>query len=175
MKDSKQHVLGLAKIGWSTLMGDKPLFQNINKTRFLLIAQGIYGLLWLEGASWKVLVDGKFALNYAGLSYWASRGSEYPVLNVYKWLTDHLILPNIKLLLPIVFVTELSIGLMLVFGKHVRIAALLAISQTILITLSALNTPGEWKWSYFLMLLVATIFFVMPTTSTWTARFVRRK
>lgn len=159
----------------SLISSDRPILSKTNKMRFLLIAQAIYGLLWLEGASWKVIVDGKLALNYDGLSYWASRGSEFPVLDVYKLLLDRVILPNIEIFLPMVFLLELTIGILFFIGKYVRVAAILAIVQTIAITLSVLNAPHEWKWSYFLMILVAAIFFVMPTTSRWPNKLLRRR
>jgi thiosulfate dehydrogenase (quinone) large subunit len=165
----------ILKTKLSLLFSDKPLLSPTNRLRFLVMAQGIYGLLWIEGASWKVLVDGKLAFNYEGLTFWVSRGSEYPVLGAYKWLLDTLILPNIKLLLPIVFLIEFTIGILFLIGKYVRLAALMAIAQTIFITLSVLNAPHEWKWSYFLMLLVAVIFFVLPTTSKWPNKLVQRK
>ena len=158
----------------SLLKSDDPILGHVLRAKFMLLAQVIYGLLWIEGASWKVLVDGKFALNYGGLAFWASRGSQYPVLGIYKSLIDHVILPNIKLFLPVVFFLELTIGVLFVLGKYVRFAALLAFAQTIAITLSVLNAPNEWKWSYFLMLLVAAIFFVNPTISKWPNRLTQR-
>lgn len=156
------------------ITSDRPLLNKAGLAKLALVAQAIYGLLWLEGASWKVLVDGKLALNYDGLTYWASRGSEFPVLGVYKSLLDGVILPNIEIFLPIVFALELTIGLLFFTGKYVRIAASLAIIQTIAISLSVLNAPHEWKWSYFLMILVAAVFFVVPTTSKWPSKLLRK-
>jgi uncharacterized membrane protein YphA (DoxX/SURF4 family) len=143
--------------------------------QFALIAQIIFGLLWLEGASWKILFDGNLAANYDGLAYWVSRGSEYPVIGVYKEIIDTVILPNIKLFLPLVFLAEFTIGLLFVIGQKVRLAALLAIAQTTAITLSVYNAPYEWKWSYFLMYLVSALFFVNPTTATWPRKLFKRK
>jgi thiosulfate dehydrogenase [quinone] large subunit len=158
----------------SVLLSDRRLLNPLRQAHFLLLAQAVYGILWLEGASWKILVDGKLALNYDGLSYWASRGSEFPVLDSYKWLLDNLILPNIEFFLPIVFLVELTIGLLFFFGKYIRVAAVMAIAQTLAIMLSVLNAPHEWKWSYLLMLLVAIIFFFIPTRSIWPTKIVRR-
>jgi thiosulfate dehydrogenase [quinone] large subunit len=157
------------------LGNDKPFLSIVRKRQFFLLSQAIFGLLWLEGALWKIMIEGKFALNYDGLAYWISRGTEYPVLAPYEWLIDNAILPNIKLFLPIVFLTELTIGILFFTGKYIRFAALLAIAQTIAIMLSVLNTPFEWKWSYFLMLLVSAMFFVMPTISAWPNKLLRRK
>jgi thiosulfate dehydrogenase (quinone) large subunit len=152
---------------FTLLSGDKPLVGASLLRKFMLLAQAVFGLLWLEGASWKVLIDGKLALNYDGLGYWVSRGSEYPVFGPYKWLIDTAIMPNIKLFLPVVFITELVIGLMYVSGKYVRLASVLAVAQTSAITLSVLKAPHEWKWSYFMMFLIAVMFFVTPTISKW--------
>jgi thiosulfate dehydrogenase (quinone) large subunit len=149
------------------LGNDAPLYSANRIRRLALVAQVIFGILWLEGAAWKIMIDGKFALNYDGLAYWVSRGSEFPVLGPYKWLIDNAILPNIEFFLPLVFLTELLIGILFIAGKYVRLAAILAFAQTIAIMLSVLNAPYEWKWTYIMMLLLSLIFFVLPTTSKW--------
>jgi uncharacterized membrane protein YphA (DoxX/SURF4 family) len=158
-----------AKIIWvsKTLLSTNPLLSKPQSRRLMLALQFLFGLLWLEGASWKVLINGHLGLNYEGLAYWVSKGSEHPVFGPYKWLIDSFILPNIKLFLPLVFLAELTIGLLFASGKYIRVAAVLAFGQTIAIMLSVLNTPNEWKWSYILMLIVSVIFLINPTTSKW--------
>ncbi len=158
-----------------SVLSDEAVLSKVWTRRFMLLAQFIFGLLWLEGASWKVIIDGKLGLNYDGLYYWISRGSVYPVLGVYKWLIDTALLPNIKIFLVVVFLTELTIGLLLVLGKYVRLAAVLAAAQTVAISLSVLNTPNEWKWSYFMMFLLSALFMVSPTTSKWPNKLLGKR
>ena len=137
------------------------------RSKTLLLLQMIYGILWLDAAWWKIRVNGDFGLNYDGLSYWISRGLEYPVLGVYARLIDNVLLPNIKLVLPVVFVIELSIGLLFISTRYVRVAALLAMAQTIAIILSVIFTPHEWNWTYYMMMMLNILFFVNPSTHTW--------
>ena len=157
------------------IFNDAPLISQKKIPRFMVALQAVFGLLWIEGASWKVFENGKFFLNFNGLAYWVKKGSEYPVFGPYKWLIDSFILPNIKLFLFAVFFAELTIGVLLVFGKFVRFASLLAIGQTIAITLSVLYAPYEWKWSYFMMLMFSILFFVIPTTSKWPNKLFKSK
>ena len=167
--------MNLIKKITSIVFSDTPILSKTWARKFMLSVQFIFGLLWLEGASWKVIIDGQLGLNYDGLRYWVSKGSDYPVLGAYKWLIDQVILPNIKIFLVIVFLTELTIGLLLVLGKHIRLAVVLAAAQTLAITLSLLHAPNEWKWSYIMMFVISAILFVYPTTSKWPEKLLRKK
>ena len=142
--------------------------------RALLLTQFLYGVLWVESSWWKITVNGKFALNYDGLAYWVSQGSRFPVFEPYKWLIDHVILTHIKLFLPVVFLTELTIGVLFIASKHIRLASLLAFAQSIAITLSVLHAPHEWKWSYFMLMMLSVIYFIKPTASKWSLKRLKK-
>jgi thiosulfate dehydrogenase (quinone) large subunit len=159
----------------SILTTDKEIFSTNITRRVLVGLQALFGLLWLEGSMWKIMDNGKFLLNNDGLRYWASKGVEYPVLDIYKTILEKFILPNIEIFLILVFIAEFTTGLLFLLGKYVRLASMLAFGQTIAITLSVLNAPNEWKWSYFMMMMFSLLFFVMPTTSRWTSRLKRSK
>lgn len=150
-----------------TITGDAPFLSAIWLRRSMFLLQFLFGLLWIQGASWKIIVDGKLGFNYNGLAYWVGLGSKYPVLEPYKVLIDTVLLPNIMLFLPLVFLIELTIGVLFISGKYIRIAALLAMAQTTAIALSVIKAPSEWGWSYILMFIVAVIFFINPTISQW--------
>jgi thiosulfate dehydrogenase (quinone) large subunit len=165
--------VNIKKLARRILDDGTPLIPASWTRRGLLLAQMAFGLLWLEGASWKVIVNGELKANYDGLAYWVSRGSEYPVLDAYKTLIDSFILPNIKFFLFFVFATELFIGLLFFVGRYVRLAAIVSVMQTVPIMLSVYNAPHEWKWTYFMMLTLAGVFFVHPTRSSWPDRIGR--
>ena len=78
---------------------------------------------------------------------------DHPVLAPWAWLVQHVILPNFTPFGWLTLILESSIGAFLFIGLATRLWALVGIGQTIAITLSVLYTPGEWAWSYFLMLL----------------------
>ncbi len=144
------------------------------RQKLLVLSQAIFGLLWLEAAAWKVRVDGNFAINTDGFKYWVEQGIEHPVIGLYTPVLENIILPNITAFLVLVFIAELVIGILFIAGRYVRMAAALAFFQTIAITLSAINAENEWHWSYFLMLLVSALLFLVPTRSQWLDKLLKR-
>jgi thiosulfate dehydrogenase (quinone) large subunit len=175
MGEAMSKIFKLLKKSQDLVFNDSAEIPKVSTRYSLLAMQVLYGLLWLESSWWKIRINGKFALNYDGLEYWTRFGSSDPVFGPYKWLLDHLILPNMKLFLPVVFLSELTIGLLFIAGKKIRLAAVIAFAQTIAITLSVLNAPHEWKWTYFMLMMIAVIFFVMPTNSRWLTKSLNKK
>jgi thiosulfate dehydrogenase (quinone) large subunit len=109
-------------------------------------------LMWIQNSSWKVPPDfGKNADR--GLYFWASRAVEFPVLAPYSSFVESIVLPNIAIFGWVTLLTEAGLGAFLLVGLATRFWALVGIAQTLAITLSVLNAPNEWHWSYYLMLL----------------------
>lgn len=139
---------------------------------FIAIATRIgFGLLWLEGASWKDLP--RFGLDtQENLYYWISRAVEFPVWAPYAAFVEHVVLPNFLPFAWAIFLTELAIGASLVLGIKVRWFALVALFMTINIAFTVLNTPAEWPWSYALMAMVSLTLFAHPSShSAWSLEY----
>ncbi len=120
-----------------------------------------FGILWLQGASWKELP--RFGLDtHDNLYYWVSRAIEYPVWFPYTKFTEYVVLPHFLFFAWAIFFSEIAIGLALVFGVRVRWFALYSLLMTVNISLTVINTPGEWFWSYPLMAMVALMMFTYP-------------
>ena len=139
-----------------------------------------YGLLWLQGASWKMLP--RFGLDTKdNLYYWVSLSVQHPVWGPYTAFTEHVILPHFLFFAWSIFFSEIAIGLALVLGVRVRWFALYALFMTLNISLTVLNTPGEWPWSYALMAMVGLMMFVYPQTNSvlsleyWARLWVTKK
>jgi thiosulfate dehydrogenase [quinone] large subunit len=77
----------------------------------------------------------------------------------YSWLVEHFVLPNFTPFGWGVLLVESALGAFLLIGLATRFWALVGIAQTAAITLSVLNAPNEWHWSYLLMLLVHVAIF----------------
>ncbi|TFD76063.1 DoxX family protein [Cryobacterium fucosi] len=109
-------------------------------------------VLWIQNASWKVPPD--FGADAdKGLYFWASQAVEHPVLTPYSGFVEAVVLPNIAVFGWVTLLTEAGLGAFLLIGLATRFWALVGIAQTLAITLSVLNAPHEWHWSYYLMLL----------------------
>ena len=111
-------------------------------------------LLWIQNAGWKVPPDFGQGVRPTGLYQFTSYAVEYPVFPPFSWLVEHLILPNFAFFGWMVLLAEASLGAFLLIGLATRFWALVGIAQTMAITLSVLNAPNEWHWSYLLMFLV---------------------
>lgn len=109
-------------------------------------------VLWIQNASWKVPPDFGAEAN-KGLFFWASQAVEYPVIAPYSAFVESFVLPNIAIFGWVTLLTEAALGAFLLIGLATRFWALVGLAQTLAITLSVLNTPNEWHWSYYLMLL----------------------
>ncbi len=110
----------------------------------------LVGLLWLFNVGWKQPPDfGKSS--GSGLYGYTRDAVEHPVFPPYSWLVEHVVLPNFTAFGWAVLVVETLLAVLLLTGSLVRIAALVGIGQSLAIGLSVAETPGEWPWSYALM------------------------
>ncbi|WP_354568457.1 DoxX family protein [Glaciihabitans sp. UYNi722] len=132
-------------------------------TRAVLAAVRIaVGLMWLQNVNWKRPPDfGQAAHN--GLYQYTADAVKHPVLGAFSWLVQNVIDPNFALFGWGVLIAEFCLGAFLLAGFLTRFWAAIGILQTVAITLSVLNTPGEWQWSYYLMF--AAQFVILATAA----------
>lgn len=125
---------------------DVPRHQAVGAT----ILRILLGLLWLWNVNWKVPPDFGTAAK-SGLYQFTSYAVSNPVFPPYSYLVEHLILPNLAVFGWGVLVAETALGVLLLSGAWIRLAALLAIAQSVAITLAVAHGPNEWPWSYLMM------------------------
>jgi uncharacterized membrane protein YphA (DoxX/SURF4 family) len=107
-------------------------------------------LLWIQNVNWKNPPDFGRSSN-SGLFEYTDDAILHPVFPPFSWLVQHVILPNF---VPFGYLTlgvEFFVGAFLLAGFLTRFWAIIGLLQTVGITLSALNGPHEWHWSYYLM------------------------
>lgn len=120
-------------------------------TRVVIAAVRIaVGLMWLQNVNWKRPPDFGSVLGN-GLYGFANDAVKHAVLAPFAWLMQNVFLPNITVFGWAVLILEFCLGAFLLVGFLTRLWAVLGILETLSITLSVLNTPGEWQWSYYLM------------------------
>lgn len=110
-------------------------------------------MLWIENSGWKQPPD------FASLRKYTSYAVEYPVFPPFTWVVEKVILPNLTLFGWGTLLLEASIGAFLLIGLATRLWALIGLGQAVAITLSVLNAPHEWEWSYYLMVLAHVALF----------------
>lgn len=108
------------------------------------------GLLWIQSAGWKTPPD--FGEDGgSGLFRYTTYAVDYPVFPPFSWLIENVVLPNFTIFGYLTLVAEASLGAFLLVGLATRFWALIGIAQTLAITLSVLNGPAEFPWTYYLM------------------------
>jgi thiosulfate dehydrogenase [quinone] large subunit len=109
------------------------------------------GLLWLVNSGWKRPPD--FGQNQGrGLYAFTRDAVEHEVFAPFAWVVREIVLPHFRLFGWGVLLTEAALGAFLLLGLATRFWAVVGLTQSLAITLSVLNTPGEWEWSYYLMM-----------------------
>ncbi|NIJ12489.1 thiosulfate dehydrogenase [quinone] large subunit [Saccharomonospora amisosensis] len=109
-------------------------------------------LLWVQNAAWKVPPDFGEDSN-GGLYHFTRFAVDRPVWGPYAWFAEHVVLPNFALFGWVTLVVEAGLGAFLLVGLATRLWAAIGVGQSVVITLSVLNAPHEWHWSYYLMIL----------------------
>ncbi|EHR50773.1 TQO small subunit DoxD [Saccharomonospora marina XMU15] len=110
-------------------------------------------LLWIQNAAWKVPPD--FGEDGGGgLFYFTRFAVDRPVWGPYAWFVEHVVLPNFAVFGWVTLLVEAGLGAFLLVGLATRLWAVVGVGQSVVITLSVLNAPHEWHWSYYLMILV---------------------
>jgi thiosulfate dehydrogenase (quinone) large subunit len=109
--------------------------------------------MWIQNASWKNPPD------FRSLEAWTRAAVDRPVFGPYAWVVENVVLPNMSLFGWGVLFVEAGLGAFLLVGLATRLWALIGVGQSLAIALSVLNTPHEWPWAYYLMILVHLAFF----------------
>ncbi|MFI6595922.1 TQO small subunit DoxD [Nonomuraea sp. NPDC050536] len=132
----------------------------------LAILRIAIGLLWIQNVAWKLPPDFGRGTK-SGLFLFTGYAVEYPVLAPWAWFVKTLVLPNFVFFGWLTLLVEAGLGAFLLVGLATRLWALIGVAQTLAITLSSLNAPHEWHWTYFLMLLAHLVIFGTAAGRYW--------
>lgn len=113
-----------------------------------LVRVGV-ALMWIQNVSWKVPAD-----DFKALRHFTQLAVDEPVWEPFAWLVENVVLPNMTVFGWLTLLVEAGLGAFLLVGLATRLWALIGVGQSLAITLSVLNAPHEWHWSYYLMILV---------------------
>lgn len=122
----------------------------------LAVVRIAIGLLWIENVGWKTPPN--FGQDSgSGLFKYTTYAVDYPVFPPFSWLVENLVLPNFTAFGYLTFFVEASLGAFLVVGLATRFWAVVGIGQSLAITLSVVNAPNEFPWTYYLMILANVV------------------
>ena len=116
----------------------------------------VIGTMWWQGSLWKI------PPNYGGLLYWMKQVVDHAAIPLQSGLYANLVIPNIKLFGPLVYLTEASIAVSLMLGLFTRWFALLGLLMAANLWLGLYSAPGEWPWTYGFLMVIQALFVIDP-------------
>lgn len=118
----------------------------------------VVAFVWVQNVFWKVPPDFGRARN-DDLFHFVNAAVEHPVIAPYSWVVEHVVLPNFVVFGWLTLLVESALGAFLLVGLATRLWAVVGVAQSGAIGLSVLMTPGEWHWSYYLMIVAHLMLF----------------
>jgi thiosulfate dehydrogenase [quinone] large subunit len=129
-------------------------------------ARTLIGLMWLISLRWK-LPPSFMPAEGRGLMDWMELQVAHPTLGLYADFVANIVIPNFLLFAWLTLIIELTIGLSLTFGLLTRLGALLGMFWSFNLAVGLLEVPGEWPWSYLMMIMWHGLFLVSTKYQTW--------
>ncbi len=125
-------------------------------------AIALWLLRLLVGSMWWQQTRLKIPPNFAGLRYWMEQEVAHASVALLSAFVGNIVLPNMNLFGPLVYLTEAAIGISLLLGLFSRFGALLGALMGTNLWLGLYSAPGEWPWTYMFLIIIQALFVVDP-------------
>jgi uncharacterized membrane protein YphA (DoxX/SURF4 family) len=122
----------------------------------LWVLRVLVGSMWWQQSLWKI------PPNFDGLRYWMQQEVAHAAVALQSVLVGDIVLPNLNIFGPLVYLTEVAIGVSLLLGLFSRLGALLGVLMGVNLWLGLYSAPGEWPWTYMFLVIIQLLFFVDP-------------
>ncbi len=123
----------------------------------LALVRLFVGYLWFQQLFWKMPPD------FAGLRKYVVEESHYAFFPGYASLVQQIVLPHFMVFGACVWLAELLVSLSLMLGIFSRLGALLATILAVQLYIGLAVAPGEWIWTYGMLVLLGMVLVAVPT------------
>ena len=113
----------------------------------------LIGCLWFQGMLWKLPLPVS-----DGLQYWTEQETTNAAFEFHRSFMKDVVLPNMRIFGPIVFVAELAFAASMILGLAVRLVGVLAIAYVLQLWLGLYGNPAEWPWTYIFLAMLMFLF-----------------
>ena len=127
--------------------------QRTGRNLAIWLFRTMIGSMWLQGSLWKLPLPVA-----GGFQYWTGQLAEHSWLPIHAALVRDVLLPNIALLDPAVWLTETLLAASLMLGAGVRLAGLVGIAFTLNLWVGLYLRGDEWPWNYVFLIFVHAFF-----------------
>ena len=142
--------IALAAVNWSA---DQQ--QRSARNVAIWLMRGLIGAMWLEGSLWKLPLPVS-----GGLNYWLGLMGDNAAFGWYGAVVKSVLLPNIALLNPLIWLTETALAAALLLGVAVRLVSLLGIAMSLNLWIGLYHYQPEWPWIYVFIAMLHVFFIV---------------
>ncbi len=127
--------------------------QRTGRNLAIWLFRTMIGSMWFQGSLWKLPLPVA-----GGFQYWTSQLVEHSWLPIHAALVRDVLLPNIAILDPLVWLTETLLAASLLLGAGVRVAGLVGVAFTLNLWVGLYHRGDEWPWNYIFLIFVHGFF-----------------
>jgi uncharacterized membrane protein YphA (DoxX/SURF4 family) len=119
------------------------------------VVRVLIGCMWFEGMLWKLPLPAS-----EGLQYWTEQEVTRAAFDFHRVFVKEVLLPNLSILGPLVFLAELTFATSMILGFAVRAVSVLAILFVLQLWLGIYRPgdPAEWPWAYIFLAMLMFMF-----------------
>ena len=149
-------LLLLASVAIAGLAWLREPAQRTPRNLGIWVLRVLMGAMWWQQTLWKIPPD------FAGLRYWMEQEAEHAAVVLQGTLVHDIVLPNLALFGPLVYLVEVAIGVSLLLGLLSRAGALLGFLMGLNLWLGLYSVPNEWPWTYMFLIMIQALFAIDP-------------
>lgn len=113
------------------------------------------GAMWYQGSLWKL----PFPVS-GGFKFWTEQLAQNAAFDFHRWIAAHIFVPNLAIIQPLVYLTELSLAVAFILGFMVRPLAIVGMLFVAHLWLGLYLNSDEWPWTYVFLIFVQGFFFL---------------
>lgn len=115
----------------------------------------LIGCMWFEAMLWKLPLPVS-----SGLQFWTEQMAKRAAFEWHREFVSNVLLPNLHLFAPLVFLTELTLAATLILGVAGRLAGVIGALFVLHLWLGIYRPgePAEWPWSYIFLAMLMFLF-----------------
>ncbi len=149
-------LLLLASLGIAFSAWQREPAQRTTRAAGVFLLRLTMGMMWWQQSLWKI------PPNYDGLLFWMKQMVAHSSIPLQATMVDRLVVPNIGVFGPLLYLVEGSIGVSLMLGVFTRVFAGLGLLMALNLWVGLYSAPGEWPWTYGYLIVIQALFVLDP-------------
>ena len=111
------------------------------------------GTMWFQGSLWKLPLPVS-----GGFAGWTKSLAENAAFEFHRWIAANIFVPLLRVIDPLVFLTEQSLAIAFILGFLVRPMGVIGMLFVTHLWLGLYLHPSEWPWLYIFLIFVQWFF-----------------